>query len=70
MAADRPMLVCYGDSITAGYGLPRPVLSRLPQKKLDAQGYRYKVVNRGTSGATTKDALAGLPSFSACIPKS
>ena len=31
------------------------------QKKLDAQGYRYKVVNQGTSGATTKDALAGLP---------
>ena len=31
------------------------------QKKLDARGYRYKVVNQGTSGATTKDALAGLP---------
>ena len=31
------------------------------QKKLDALGYRYKVVNQGTSGATTKDALAGLP---------
>ena len=31
------------------------------QKKLDARGYRYKVINQGTSGATTKDALAGLP---------
>ena len=28
---------------------------------LDAQGYDYKVVNQGTSGATTKDALAALP---------
>ncbi len=28
---------------------------------LDAQGYAYKVVNQGTSGATTKDALATLP---------
>jgi len=31
------------------------------QKKLDAQGYAYKVVNHGTSGATTKDALASVP---------
>ena len=30
------------------------------QKMLDAQGYHYKVLNQGTSGATTKDALAGL----------
>src|SRR5208282_1182258 len=29
--------------------------------KLDGRGYRYKVVNQGTSGATTKDALATLP---------
>src|SRR5208283_1085577 len=30
-------------------------------KKLDGAGYAYKVVNQGTSGATTKDAVAGLP---------
>jgi acyl-CoA thioesterase I len=61
-AADRPVLVCYGDSITAGYGLPTgESYSDFLQKKLEAQGYKYKVVNRGTSGATTKDALAGLP---------
>lgn len=29
---------------------------------LDAQGYAYRVVNLGTSGATTKDALATVPS--------
>jgi len=28
---------------------------------MDAHGYGYKVVNEGTSGATTKDALATLP---------
>jgi acyl-CoA thioesterase-1 len=61
-AADRPLLVCYGDSITAGYGLQDgQSYPDFLQKKLDAQGYRYKVINRGTSGATTKDALAGLP---------
>ncbi|MGB7265261.1 MAG: arylesterase [Terracidiphilus sp.] len=61
-AADRPLLVCYGDSITAGLGLPDgQAYPNFLQRKLDAQGYHYKVVNQGTSGATTKDALAGLP---------
>ncbi len=58
----RPVLVCYGDSITAGHGLAYgEAYPDFLQKKLDAQGYRYKVINQGTSGATTKDALAGLP---------
>ncbi len=58
----RPVLVCFGDSITAGRGLANgEAYPDFLQKKLDAQGYRYKVVNQGTSGATTKDALAGLP---------
>lgn len=61
--AEAPRLVCFGDSITAGYGLPEG--QAYPddlQKILDAHGYHYKVVNEGTSGATTKDALASLPS--------
>ena len=33
------------------------------QSDLDACGYRYKVNNQGISGATTKDALAGLRSI-------
>jgi acyl-CoA thioesterase I len=60
--SDRPILVCYGDSITAGLGLPNgQAYPEDLQKLLDARGYAYKVVNQGTSGATTKDALAGLP---------
>jgi acyl-CoA thioesterase-1 len=60
--SDRPIVVCYGDSITAGLGLPNgQTYSADLQKLLDARGYAYKVVNQGTSGATTKDALAGLP---------
>jgi acyl-CoA thioesterase I len=59
---DRPILVCYGDSITAGLGLPNgEAYPEDLQKLLDARGYAYKVVNQGTSGATTKDALASLP---------
>lgn len=59
---DRLVIVCYGDSITAGHGLAYgEAYPDFLEKKLDAQGYRYKVINQGTSGATTKDALAGLP---------
>ena len=61
-SASRPILVCYGDSITAGLGLrDGEAYPEDLQKLLDARGYAYKVVNQGTSGATTKDALAGLP---------
>jgi len=62
LAADRQVIVCYGDSITAGYGVSqgRSYPDDL-QRHLDNRGYRYKVVNMGTSGATTKDAVAHLP---------
>jgi acyl-CoA thioesterase I len=60
-AADLPQIVCYGDSITAGYGLrPGQAYPDALQRNLDKRGYHYKVSNLGTSGATTKDAAAGL----------
>lgn len=64
LAADRPDLVCFGDSITAGYGLQ--VDQAYPAalgKRLSAAGYDYRVVNEGTSGATTKDAVAEIPAI-------
>ncbi len=61
-AAAPQVLVCFGDSITAGYGLsPGQSFPDAVQRQLDAQNYHYKVVNQGTSGATTKDALIALP---------
>lgn len=61
LAADRPVIVCYGDSITAGYGVqPGESYPDDLQRHLDRHGYNYKVVNMGTSGATTKDAVARL----------
>jgi acyl-CoA thioesterase-1 len=63
-AADRPILVCYGDSITAGYGLMTgQAYPDALQRDLNAKGYHYKVNNQGTSGATTKDAVADLHSI-------
>ena len=61
LAAGRPILVCFGDSITAGYGLPKgQAYSDALQRKLDRNGYSYIVNNQGTSGATSKDAVASL----------
>jgi acyl-CoA thioesterase-1 len=60
-ADDRPLVVCYGDSITAGLGLQAgQAYPDALERDLDARGYHYKVINQGTSGATTKDAVAGL----------
>ena len=62
LAAGPHVLVCFGDSITAGHGLPEgQSFPDALQRQLDAQGYHYKVINQGTSGATTKDAVASLP---------
>jgi acyl-CoA thioesterase-1 len=62
-AATPQLIVCYGDSITAGYGLePGQSFPAALQRDLDAARIPAKVVNRGTSGATTKDAVAGIQS--------
>ena len=64
LAAERPLVVCYGDSITAGHGLESgQSFPDALQRDLDVRGYPVKVVNRGTSGATTKDAVANLHSI-------
>jgi len=61
VAASRPQIICYGDSITAGYGLnPGQAYADALQRDLDQRGYSYKVSNMGTSGATTKDAVANV----------
>jgi acyl-CoA thioesterase-1 len=57
-AQDRPLLICFGDSLTAGFGtdLGQSYPDNL-QHLLDADGYHYHVLNAGISGTTTKDAL-------------
>ena len=46
--------IAFGDSLTAGYGLPQPAsYPALLQTKLDADGFAYEVVNAGVSGDTS-----------------
>ena len=58
-AADtRPVIVAFGDSLTAGHGLePGQSFPDDLQKLLDQRGRRYRVVNQGISGDTTGGRL-------------
>ena len=56
--ANRPKIIAFGDSLTAGFGLAeKESYPYLLQQKLKADGYDYEVVNAGVSGDTT---LGGL----------
>jgi acyl-CoA thioesterase-1 len=54
---DRPLVLCLGTSLTAGLGLdPEEAYPALVQRKIDAAGLRYRVVNAGVSGETSAGA--------------
>jgi acyl-CoA thioesterase-1 len=60
-SASRPRIVFLGDSLTAGLGLPRESsVPSLIQARLDAEDYRYEVVNAGVSGDTSAGGLRRL----------
>jgi acyl-CoA thioesterase I len=65
----RPLIVCFGDSLTAGLGTdPGKSYPDYLQADLDAKGYEYRVVNAGVSGNTTKDGVERLNSIVAMKP--
>ncbi len=55
---DRPVIVAFGDSLTAGAGVDasRNYPAQL-QAKIDAAGYRYRIANAGVSGETSAQGL-------------
>jgi acyl-CoA thioesterase-1 len=66
----RHVIVCFGDSLTAGYGVdPEHSYPAVLQRELNAKGYKYRVVNMGVSGETTKDGLARVQHVLAAKPE-
>jgi acyl-CoA thioesterase-1 len=66
---NRPLIVCFGDSLTAGYGANEgESYPDFLQKSLDEDGFRYRVVNAGVSGDTTKDGVNRLDGVIAMKP--
>ena len=66
---NRPVIACFGDSLTAGFGLdPGQSFPDLLQRDLDQRGYQYRVANLGVSGDTTQDGVARLPQLMAEKP--
>jgi acyl-CoA thioesterase I len=61
--AETPVILVFGDSVSAGYGLTRVELGwvALLQTRLKQQEYVYQVVNASVSGETTAGGLARLP---------
>lgn len=65
----RPVIAAFGDSLTAGYGAdPGKSYPDFLQKDLDHLGYKYRVVNAGISGMTTKDGVDRLQDVIALKP--
>jgi acyl-CoA thioesterase I len=66
---DRPVIVAFGDSLTAGYGTDAG--NSYPdflEHDLNDKGFHYHVVNAGISGNTTKDGVERLQDVLALKP--
>src|SRR5262245_59840417 len=60
-ASQRPVILAFGDSVTAGFGVyPELSYPSQLQRELEQRGYAYRVVNQGVSGATTVEGLGRL----------
>ncbi len=57
-------IVALGDSLTAGFGLSRKeAWPALVAEKMRAAGYRFEIINAGSSGDTTAGGLRRLPAI-------
>jgi acyl-CoA thioesterase-1 len=63
-AMAEPVILVLGDSLGAAFGVPKEQgWTALLQARLQAQGYRHRVVNASISGDTTSGGLARLPAL-------
>lgn len=69
-ADPRPVILAFGDSLTAGYGVePGESYPEQLQRMLDAKGYAWRVVNMGISGDTTDGGVSRLDAALLLKPK-
>ncbi|WP_339815474.1 arylesterase [uncultured Imperialibacter sp.] len=58
---NRKVILFYGNSITAGYGLDiSEAFPAIIQERLDSLGYNYNVINAGLSGETSAGGLSRI----------
>ncbi len=63
-SSPHKVILCLGDSLTAGYGLDKAeAYPALLQKKIDTLGLHFEVVNAGLSGETSAGGLRRLDWF-------
>jgi acyl-CoA thioesterase-1 len=61
-AAESPVILVWGDSLSAAYGIPRESgWVQLLQERLRQKGYPHRVVNGSVTGETTAGGLTRLP---------
>ncbi len=61
-AAQNPIILSFGDSLSAAYGLqPEQGWVALLQQRLRSQGYEYQIINASVSGETSSGGLERLP---------
>ena len=67
---NRSVLVCFGDSLTAGFGAePGKSYPDYLQQEIDRKKYKWRVVNLGVSGDTSTDGLARINEAIALKPE-
>ena len=67
---ERPIIVAFGDSLSEGTGVAYgQSFPDVLQQKLDAAGYKYRVVNMGIGGDTTTGGLARVYTVVALKPE-
>lgn len=61
-AADPPVILVLGDSLSAGYGMDvEDSWVHLLEIRLQEQGHSYRILNSSVSGDTTQGGLSRLP---------
>ena len=70
VADNRHVLVVFGNSLSAGFGLEAGLsFPDFLQKKLDAEKYPWRVVNQGISGDTTEGGVSRIDAATALKPE-